>query len=339
MDYRYLGRSGLQVSALTYGNWLTHASQIANDTAVACVRRALDLGITTFDTADTYSNGAAESLLAQALKGVRRESVEITTKVYFPVGPEPRGRNDAGLSRKHIMEGINGSLRRLGMDYVDVYQAHRFDSFTPLEETMQAFADVVRAGKALYIGVSEWEAGRLREGQELARRLGFTLVSNQAQYSMLWRPIEAEVVPVSAELGISQVAWSPLAQGVLTGKYMPGEAPPAGSRATDTAGQGADMIRRWMDDSVLSAIQRLRPIAFELDLTIAQLALAWVLSHDHIASAVIGASRPEQIEENVRAAEVALDLDVLSAIDQALEGVVSSDPALTSGFTPQRRPA
>ena len=338
MDYRYLGRSGLQISVLTYGNWLTHASQIANDAAVACVHRALDLGITTFDTADTYSNGAAETLLGEALKGVRRESVEIMTKVFFPVGPEPRGRNDAGLSRKHIMQGINASLRRLGTDYVDVYQAHRFDSFTPLEETMQAFADVVRSGKALYIGVSEWEANRLREGQELARSLGFALVSNQAQYSMLWRPIEAEVVPTSEELGISQVAWSPLAQGVLTGKYLPGEAPPAGSRATDTAGQGADMIRRWMDDTVLAAVQRLRPIALELDLTIAQLALAWVLNHGHLASAVIGASRPDQIEENVKAAEVELTAEMLAAVDEALTGVVSSDPALTKGFTPKQRP-
>jgi aryl-alcohol dehydrogenase-like predicted oxidoreductase len=231
MDFRYLGNSGLKISEITYGNWLTHGSQVENDVATQCVRAALDEGITTFDTADVYANGKAESVLGEALKGERRESLEIFTKVYWPTGPG--GHNDTGLSRKHIMESIHGSLRRLQTDYVDLYQAHRYDTETPLEETMQAFADVVRQGKALYIGVSEWTADQIRAGHELSRQLGFQLVSNQPQYSMLWRVIEGEVVPTSRELGLSQIVFSPIAQGVLTGKYEPGQPPPAGSRATD----------------------------------------------------------------------------------------------------------
>src|ERR687893_1665484 len=193
MEFRYLGNSGLKVSAVSYGNWVTHGSQVEADQATACVRAALEAGITTFDTADVYANGKAESILGDALKGERRESLEIFTKVYFPTGPG--GPNDTGLSRKHIMESIEGSLRRLGTDYVDLYQAHRYDVETPLEETMQAFADIVRQGKALYVGVSEWTAQQLRDGQALAKELGFTLVSNQPQYSMLWRVVESEGVP------------------------------------------------------------------------------------------------------------------------------------------------
>ena len=205
MEYRYLGQSGLKITEITYGNWLTHGSQVENDVATSCVRAALEVGITTFDTADAYANGAAEEVLGTALASERRESLEVFTKVYWPVGP--KGANDTGLSRKHIMEGINGSLRRLNMDYVDLYQAHRYDYETPLEETIQAFADVVRAGKALYIGVSEWNAEQLRAGQALARQAGFSLVSNQPQYSALWRVIEPEVIPASIELGMSQVVW------------------------------------------------------------------------------------------------------------------------------------
>ncbi len=217
MEFRYLGNSGLKISAITFGNWLTHGSQVENDVAKACVRAALDAGITSFDTADVYANTVAESVLGEALSGVRRESVEIFTKVYWPTGPG--GPNDSGLSRKHIMESVNGSLRRLGTDYVDLYQAHRFDTETPLEETMQAFADVVRQGKALYIGVSEWTAEQIAAGVGMARELGFQLISNQPQYSMLWRVIEDEIVPTSREVGVSQIVWSPIAQGVLTGKY------------------------------------------------------------------------------------------------------------------------
>src|SRR3954462_2647631 len=291
MEFRHLGRSGLKISEITYGNWLTHGSQVENDVAKACVQAALDAGISSFDTADAYANGAAESVLGEAIAGVRRESIEIFTKVYWPTGPG--GPNDSGLSRKHVMESINASLRRLRTDYVDLYQAHRYDTETPLEETMQAFADVVRAGKALYIGVSEWTAEQIRAGHELAQQLGIQLISNQPQYSMLWRVIEGEVVPTSKELGVSQVVFSPIAQGVLTGKYVPGQQPPEGSRATDDKG-GANMIARWMKDDVLERVQQLKPVADEAGLSMAQLAIAWVLQNDNVATAIIGASRPEQ---------------------------------------------
>jgi aryl-alcohol dehydrogenase-like predicted oxidoreductase len=335
MDFRYLGNSGLQISEITYGNWLTHGSQVENDVATQCVRAALDAGITSFDTADAYADGKAEQVLGAALKGERRESLEILTKVYWPIGPG--GRNDSGLSRKHVMESIDNSLRRLQSDYVDVYQAHRYDVCTPLEETMRAFADVVRAGKALYIGVSEWTADQIRAGHELATDLGVSLVSNQPQYSMLWRIIEDEVVPTCAELGLSQIVFSPIAQGVLTGKYRPAQDAPAGSRATDEKG-GADMIKRWMNDDVLSRVQQLQPIAGDLGLSMAQLALAWVLHNDNVASAIIGASRPEQVGENVEAVGVALDGAVLTAIDEALDDVVTRDPARVASSTLASRP-
>jgi aryl-alcohol dehydrogenase-like predicted oxidoreductase len=334
MDFRYLGNSGLKISEITYGNWLTHGSQVENDAATACVRAALDNGISTFDTADVYANTKAETVLGEALKGERRQSLEIFTKVYWPTGPG--GKNDTGLSRKHIMESIDGSLTRLQTDYVDLYQAHRYDKSTPLEETMQAFADVVRAGKALYIGVSEWTADELRAGHALATELGIQLISSQPQYSMLWRVIEGEVVPASRELGVSQIVWSPIAQGVLSGKYAPGQAPPAGSRATDEKG-GADVIRRFMNDDVLRRVQELRPIAQELDLTMAQLAVAWVLQNDNVASAIVGASRPEQVVENVAAAGVTIPVDAMKRIDEALGDIVERDPALTARNAPKAR--
>ena len=327
MEFRYLGNSGLKVSEIIYGNWLTHGSQVENDAATACVRAALDAGITTFDTADVYANGKAESVLGEALKGERRASLEILTKVYWPTGPG--GPNDTGLSRKHIMESIDGSLQRLQTDYVDLYQAHRYDHETPLEETMQAFADVVRAGKAHYIGVSEWTADQIRAGQELARDLGFRLVSNQPQYSMLWRVIEGEVVPASQELGLSQIVWSPIAHSVLTGKYEPGAAPPEGSRATDEKG-GADMIKRFLDDEVLTAVQGLRPVADDLGITMAQLAIAWVLANDNVAGAIVGASRPEQVESNAAASGITLDADVLATIDEVLGSIPTTDPSKTA---------
>src|ERR671916_1307673 len=279
MEYRYLGHSGFKISEICYGNWLTHGSQVENDQAQQCVRAALDAGITTFDTADVYANTKAETVLGEALKGERRESLEIMTKVFGPIGP--KGPNDLGLSRKHIMEAAEGSLRRLQTDHIDVYQAHRYDYFTPLEETMQAFADLVRTGKVVYIGVSEWTADQLREGHALAKDLGVQLISNQPQYSMLWRVSEGEGGPASEELGISQVVWSPIAQGVLTGKYKPGQAPPAGSRATDDKG-GADMIKRFLNDDVLTRVQNLKPVADELGLSLAQLAIAWVLQNDNV---------------------------------------------------------
>jgi aryl-alcohol dehydrogenase-like predicted oxidoreductase len=336
MEFRHLGRSGLKISAITYGNWLTHGSQVENEVATQCVRAALDAGISSFDTADVYANGAAETVLGDALKGERRESLEIFTKVYWPTGP--RGHNDVGLSRKHITESINASLRRLGTDYVDLYQAHRFDTETPLEETMQAFADVVRQGKALYIGVSEWTAEQIRAGAALAADLGIPLVSNQPQYSMLWRVIEEQVVPTSAELGLSQIVFSPIAQGVLTGKYRPGAELPAGSRATDDKG-GASMIKRFLRDDLLTAVANLKPIADELDLTMAQLAVAWVLNNDNVAAAIVGASRPEQVGENVKAVGVRLPVQTLRRIDEILGGVVVTDPAMTAKNAPQQRPA
>jgi aryl-alcohol dehydrogenase-like predicted oxidoreductase len=334
MEFRYLGNSGLKVSVITYGNWLTHGSQIENDTATACVRAALDAGISSFDTADVYANTMAEQVLGTALKGERRQSLEIFTKVFGPTGP--KGHNDVGLSRKHILESINGSLTRLQTDYVDLYQAHRYDVETPLEETMQAFADVVRQGKALYIGVSEWNAEQLRAGHKLATELGIQLISNQPQYSMLWRVIEAEVVPAAVELGVSQIVWSPVAQGVLTGKYLPGAAPLASSRATDAQG-GADMIKRWMSEPVLTGVQKLRPIADELGLTMAQLALAWVLANTNVASAIMGASRPEQVADNVKAAGVHLGADVLTSIDAAVRDLAEFDPRKTT--SPEQREA
>ncbi|MDO4043311.1 aldo/keto reductase family protein [Clavibacter michiganensis] len=334
MDFRYLGNSGFKISEITYGNWLTHGSQVENDTATQCVQAALEAGITTFDTADGYANTVAEKVLGDALKGEDRDGLEIFTKVYFPTGA--KGHNDTGLSRKHIMASIDGSLERLQTDHVDLYQAHRYDYETPLEETMQAFADVVRQGKALYIGVSEWTPEQLREAHGLSRELGFQLISNQPQYSALWRVIEEEVVPTSAELGISQIVWSPIAQGVLTGKYKPGQDLPQGSRATDDKG-GADMIKRYMNDDVLNRVQELQPVADELDLSLAQLAVAWVLQNENVASAIIGASRPEQVHENVKASGVKIPAELLTRVDDALGDVVEKDPSKTSDSSPKGR--
>src|SRR5215475_7540362 len=332
MEFRHLGRSGLMVSEIAYGNWITHGSQVEEDAAVACVRAALEEGITTFDTADVYAGTRAEAVLGRALAGQRREGLEIFTKVYWPTGA---GRNDRGLSRKHIMESINGSLRRLQTDYVDLYQAHRYDHATPLEETMVAFADVVRSGKALYIGVSEWDASQIRAAHGLAKELNVQLVSNQPQYSMLWRVIEPHVVPTCEELGLSQIVWSPIAQGVLTGKYLPGQAPPEGSRATDDK-SGAGFIRWLLRDDVLAAVQRLKPLAAEAGLTMAQLAVAWVLQNPNVSSAIVGATRPEQLEDNVKAAGMTLDTELLKKIDEVLGGVVERDPAQT--VSPAARP-
>lgn len=326
MEFRRLGRSGLNVSEISYGNWLTHGSQVEEDQAHACIKAALDAGITTFDTADVYANTAAESVLGRGLKGQRRESLEIFTKVYWPTGPQ--GPNDKGLSRKHIMESANASLARLGTDYVDLYQAHRFDRHTPLEETMLAFADLVRQGKVLYVGVSEWTAEQISRGAALARELKVPFVSNQPQYNMLWRVIEDQVIPASEREGLSQIVWSPIAQGVLTGKYKPGQDYPAGSRATDEKG-GANMVARFLDENVLKRVAELEPLAKQAGLSLAQLAVAWVLQNPNVASAIIGASRPEQVHENVEAAGKKLDADLLTAIDEVLGDVVERDPSLT----------
>jgi aryl-alcohol dehydrogenase-like predicted oxidoreductase len=332
MEFRYLGNSGLKVSELIYGNWLTHASQVEDELAIKTVHAALEGGITTYDTADAYANQAAEVVLGNALKGQRREGIEILTKVYWPVAE--KGPNDCGLSRKHIFESINGSLRRLQTDYVDLYQAHRFDYETPLEETMQAFADLVKMGKVLYVGVSEWNAEQIRAGQALASQMGYKLVSNQPQYSMLWRVIEEQVIPTSKELGLGQIVWSPMAQGVLTGKYLPGQPAPAGSRAADPT--MASIIEKFMSDEVLTKVQNLKPLADELGLTMAQFALAWVLQNSNVSAAIVGASRPEQIASNIAAAGKTIPAEIMAKVDQVLAGSIITDPTLNK--SPETRP-
>ena len=332
MEFRYLGNSGFKILAISYGNWITHGSQVEEDAANACVRRALQLGITTFDTADVYAGTRAEEVLGRALAGVPRESIEVFTKVYWPTGA---GVNDRGLSRKHIMHSIDASLKRLKLEHVDLYQAHRFDVETPLEETMLAFADIVRQGKALYIGVSEWDADQITRGAALARELKVPFISNQPQYSMLWRVIEQEVIPASQDAGMSQIVWSPMAQGVLSGKYLPGQPPPAGSRATDEL-SGKNFIARWLNDDVLTRVQQLKPIAEKAGITMAQMSIAWTLQNKNVASAIVGATRPEQLDDNVKAAGVVLDADTLKAIDKVLDGVVISDPRKTE--SPKTRP-
>jgi aryl-alcohol dehydrogenase-like predicted oxidoreductase len=326
MEFRHLGKSGLMVSEIAYGNWITHGSQVEAEAAHACVRAALDVGITTFDTADVYAGTRAETVLGEALAGVRRESYELFTKVFWPTGP---GQNDRGLSRKHIIESCNASLRRLQTDHIDLYQAHRYDVETPLEETLRAFDDLVRQGKVMYIGVSEWTAAQIADALRIADEMGFDrIVSNQPQYNMLWRVIESEVVPLSEREGIGQIVFSPLAQGVLTGKYAPGQPPPSGSRATDEKG-GANFISRWLSDDVLSAVQQLKPIADDAGMSLAKMSLAWVLQNPNVSAAIIGASRPEQVVANVEAAGVRLDAEIMKRIDEVLDPIVERDPAQT----------
>ncbi len=331
MNHRHLGQSGLVVSEISYGNWITHGSQVEKEVAVACVRAALDEGITTFDTADIYAKTKAEEVLGEALDGQRRQGLEIFTKVYWPTGP---GMNDRGLSRKHILESIDGSLRRLRTDYVDLYQLHRYDFETPLEETMLALADLVRRGKVLYVGVSEWTAEQIARAGALARELKIPFISNQPQYSMLWRVIEAEVIPACEKLGMGQIVWSPMAQGVLSGKYLPGQPPPAGSRATSEA--GAQFITRFMSEDVLTRVQQLKPIAQEAGLTMPQLAVAWVLQNKSVSSAIVGASRPEQVRDNVKASGVVLDAAIMKRIDDVVGPVVERDAKKT--VSPPKRP-
>lgn len=315
MEYRRLGSSGMYVSEISYGNWVTHGSQVESEAAAKCVKAALDCGITTFDTADVYAGTKAEVILGRALKGVRRESYELLTKVYWPTGP---GKNDRGLSRKHIMESCNASLKRLKTDHIDLYQAHRFDVETPLEETLSAFDDLIRQGKVHYIGFSEWTAPQIAQALAIQDARGYNrFVSSQPQYSALWRVIEAEVVPLSKKEGIGQIVWSPMAQGVLTGKYRPGVKPPAGSRATDKK-SGAGFISAFMRDEILIAVQDLKPIAADHDLTTSQLALAWVLQNENVSSAIMGATKPAQVRENVKAAGVKLSPDVMATIDKIL---------------------
>ncbi len=332
MEHRHLGRSGLKVSEIAYGNWVTHGSQVEQEAAEACVAAALDEGITTFDTADVYAMTKAESILGQALHGVRRESVEICTKVFWPTGS---GANDRGLSRKHIMESVHASLRRLQTDYIDLYQAHRYDHETPLEETLRAFDDLVRQGKVLYVGVSEWRAEEIQAALKIADQTGLDrIVSNQPQYNMIWRVIESEVIPLAAREGIGQIVWSPIAQGVLTGKYLPGAAPPAGSRATDERGSG--FVTRYLTEEILARVQLLKPVAEQAGLTLAQLAVAWTLQNPAVSAAIIGATRPGQVRENARAAGVRLDQEVLKQVDAILGDQIVSDPEFTT--SPRTRP-
>jgi aryl-alcohol dehydrogenase-like predicted oxidoreductase len=271
-------------------------------------------------------------VLGRALRGVRRESVEIFTKVFWPTGP---GQNDRGLSRKHIMESAHASLRRLQTDYVDLYQAHRYDHNTPLEETMRAFDDLVRQGKVLYIGVSEWRSEEIAAALRIADELGLDrIISSQPQYNMIWRVIETEVIPLCEREGIGQIVWSPIAQGALTGKYVPGGAIPEGSRATD--GTGSTFISHYLTDSILSRVQDLRPVASQVGLTLSQLAVAWTLQNPNVSAAIIGASRPEQVRENVKASGVRLDDEVLKRIDEIMGPEIVRDPAQTA--SPATRP-
>ena len=325
MEYRRLGNSGMYISEIAYGNWITHGSQVESEAAIKCVRTALDVGITTFDTADVYAGTKAESVLGKALKGVRRESYELLTKVYFPTGS---GKNDRGLSRKHIMESCHASLKRLNTDHIDLYQAHRFDVETPLEETLRAFDDLIRQGKVSYIGFSEWTAPQISDALKIQDSRGFDrFISSQPQYSALSRAIEGKVIPLSKREGISQIVWSPMAQGVLTGKYLPGKKPPAGSRATDKK-SGANFISTFMKDEVLQAVQNLRPIADAHGLTLSQLAIAWVLHNENVAAAIMGATKPSQVKENSKASGVKLSADAISAIDKVLGDLPERDDTL-----------
>jgi len=319
MNYRQLGSSDLQVSEISLGSWMTYGGAIESTTAEACVAKAFEVGITFIDTANVYSGGKAEEFLGEVLRDRPRESYVLATKLFFQM---PNG--DRGLSRGQVFKQIDASLARLQTDYVDLYQCHRYDWNTPLEETMAALSEVVRDGKARYLGVSEWPPEKIQEALELP---GVEkLVSSQPQYSLLWRGPERDVIPLSARNGISQIVWSPLAQGVLTGKYRPGERPPADSRMSN------ERMNYFMDyeDTVLERVQKLRPIADELGLSMAQLALAWVLREPNVASAIIGASRPEQIEDNAAASGIVLDEETLRRIDEILAESVVYEAAAAS---------
>ncbi len=312
MNYRKLGSSGLEVSEISLGSWLTYSGGVEREQAEACVRAAFEEGINFIDTANVYGQGAAESLLGEALSGYDRASYVLATKVYFQMSP-----TDRGLSAAQIHKQIDASLERLRTDYVDLYQCHRYDDDTPLEETMGALTEVVAAGKARHIGFSEWPVEKIEESLALPGVARW--VSSQPQYSMLWRAPEAEVIPLCERENISQIVWSPLGQGVLTGKYRPGEQPPADSRASSDSMSG--FMDRFMQDPVLEAVERLRPVADGAGLTMAQLALAWVLRQSNVASAIVGASRPEQVRANASASGVTLDAQALAAVDEALDGV------------------
>ena len=313
MQYRRLGASDLHVSEVSLGSWLTFSGGIEAERAAACMRRAFEVGINFFDTANVYGRGAAERFFGETLSGVDRSSYVLATKAYFPMSDE-----DRGLSAAQIRKQADASLRRLRTDYVDLYQCHRYDKETPLEETMGALTELVRQGKARYLGFSEWTADQVRAALALPDVERF--VSSQPEYSMLWRKPEAEIIPLCAKEGIGQIVWSPLAQGILTGKYRSGSPPPPDSRAAHE--RMGSFMGRWRHDDVLAAVDRLRPIADGLGVSMAQMALAWVLREPNVSSAITGASRPEQVSQNASASGITLDDDVLKAVDEALGDAV-----------------
>ncbi|MDQ3863863.1 MAG: aldo/keto reductase family protein [Actinomycetota bacterium] len=318
MEYRRLGNSGVKVSEISLGSWLTFGGSVAEERAKACIDRAYEIGINFFDTANVYMRGVAEEIVGRALKGYERDSYFLATKVYFPMGEGP---NDRGLSRKHITEQCHASLRRLGVDYIDLYQCHRYDEDTPLEETLRALDDLVRQGKVLYVGVSEWTADQISDALRIASEMNLDrIVSNQPRYNMIQRQIEREVIPLCGREGVGQVIFSPLAQGVLTGKYRPGEAPEEGTRAADP--HSNVFMQQLMNEEVLSAVEGLRSVASDAGLSMPQLALAWVLRQENVSSAIIGASRPEQVDDNAAASGVKLSEDMLSEIDRILDGII-----------------
>jgi 1-deoxyxylulose-5-phosphate synthase len=314
MRYRQLGDSDLSVSEISLGSWLTYGGGVGDDAARACVDTAFEVGINFIDTANVYARGAAEEFLGDVLQTRQRDSYVLATKLYFPM--DDSGENQ-GLSRQQVEKQIDESLRRLRTDYVDLYQCHRYDGDTPLEETMSALNDVVHSGKARYIGFSEWHPTQIEAALDLSRDKGYAkFISSQPQYSMLHRQPEREVIPLCAANGISQIVWSPLAQGALTGKYKPGAPPPAGSRATSE--RMGSMMSNWLEEDVLETVQRLVPVAERLGLTMAQPALAWVLREENVASAIVGASRPEQVRDNASASGIELDAETLAEIDRIL---------------------
>jgi voltage-dependent potassium channel beta subunit len=313
VQYRKLGRWGVQVSTVGLGSWLTYGASVSDDVASACIHRAYDAGINFFDTANGYARGRAEEVVGKVLADFPRESFVLATKVFFPMSRRP---NDSGLSRKHVFEQAHQSLRRLGVDYIDLYQCHRYDRETPLDETCRIMDDLVRQGKVLYWGVSEWSADQIARAVDLCRAEGWALpVSNQPQYSALWRIIEPEVLPTCADVGMGNIVWSPLAGGILTGKYRSTDEIPAGSRGS---GSDAMFVRRWMDQGLLDAVQDLRGVAGEAGCTLAQLAVAWCLREPMVSSVIVGATRPEQVDENAAGADVEVDDELLAGVDELL---------------------
>jgi len=318
VEYRHLGRSGVKLSTIGLGSWLTYGNQVDRENSTACVRRAVELGINFFDTADIYHVGAGETELGIALQGLTRSDYVLATKCYWPMSDNV---NNRGLSRKHIFESWERSVGRLRTDYIDLYQCHRYDEDTPLDETLRALDDLVRQGKVLYAGISEWQPGQIKAAVEYSDKHDLDrIVSSQPQYNMLWRVIEKEIIPLCEEAGIGQVVWSPLAQGVLTGKYRPGQPLPPDSRGADERASGP--IQDYLQEDILQAVQGLKPIAEQAGMTMAQMAIAWVLRQPNVTSAITGATRPEQVDENVKASEKKLDRATLDAIDEALAGLI-----------------